>query len=186
MSLYRLSDGEVFDFRFAMLDEVITVLDGHLTRLDESFAGCETLLDQFSVYDSFDHFLGIGFAAAQVYVAGTAAELGLSRVRAMALGPLHRTGQPVVGLVCHAANYWKHRDEWGDDPDTRAQRTVQGVQCLDFDPIDFPLVDMLRDMAGVQDMHKVRLRLLLGDLLAWRDSAIGVADAESTSSQDGA
>jgi hypothetical protein len=45
---------------------------------------------------------------------------------------------------------------------------------------------MLRDMAGVQDMHKVRLRLLLGDLLAWRDSAIGVADAESTSSQDGA
>jgi hypothetical protein len=172
MSLLVWSDGEVFDCRFDALDEVVAVVDGHLARLEASLAGCSGLLDQYEVYDSFDHFIGIGLAACQVYMAGICRELGLSKRQALGLGPLHESGQPKARLINHAANYWKHSDEWGDSPDSLGLRTLDGLSVLDFDGIDFPLMDMLRDIGGFSESRGMRLRCLLAELLAWRDSAL--------------
>lgn len=167
---------ELYDHGYSTLDELLIVLDGHLARLCEGMSD-RSLLDQFDVYASIDHVIGLGFVACQVYVVSTAHQLGLSQADALRIGPVHPNGEPRVALVHHAANLFKHSDAWDDPTNPHARRTLAGVAPMHLDPDDFPMVDALFALVGSLELRNLRLRLVLADLLGWREAALQTSDS---------
>lgn len=87
----------VVDFNLDFLKSAAALVDASLDRLDrESIASPDP--DTFGIFDEAEYLIGFGFVACQTYLTAIASQSTLKgkKHEALALGPLHRTGQSIA------------------------------------------------------------------------------------------
>lgn len=154
----------VLDLYLPLLEEVVTLLDSHLARLDRDARASDDPVGE--VYDSAEHFHGLGFAACQHYLSSTAAFHRVPKAHALTLGPKHRTGEPLVALVNGAANFWKHQDPWDAGHGLRS-RPVELLRSLGVESDEYPMSNVLYHLVNPLP---VKLGTLVPFLVQWRDA----------------
>lgn len=166
-------DGDVIDFDLQFLQELVGLLDVHIGQL-ESQATRIPDADAFGVFDSAEYIIGLGFVGCQGYLAATYGHLSVDKREALKVGPMHRCGKSFAELLNHAANFWKHHEEWVLHPDSAAQRrTLAGLAMLgEASSTDYPLSNALTALVFPRP---ARLQALLPHLEAWRDALAGAA-----------
>ncbi len=160
-----LPDETVLDVDLDLVGEVTALVDRHLEAVrirEPSFA------DAVGEFDRVEHLVGLGFAACQRYLTATYGFLEISKALALAAGPVHGSGKPVAELVNHAANYWKHHEEWTLDKNPILRKRV--VDAFEAAGIavdqDYPLVAMLRVLSEPESPSFACVILALA---RWRD-----------------
>jgi hypothetical protein len=163
-------DGKVVDYDLDLLVDVLEVLGKHLVLILQHSAVDPELADQFGDFDRAEHVTGLAFAACQTYLTATCGHVGVSKDRALAVGPLHPSGRRVVSIINHVANYWKHKDEWGLDRDkARQNRIAAAFDAIGF-PVgaEYPLSGILTELCSPAE---AAFSSLVPLLVAWRDDA---------------
>ena len=160
-----LTDGaKVWDLDLDDLEKHLSLVDAQLERLaaDGRASGDP---DGFGVFDDIDSLLGLGFVACQRYLTATCGWMKIPKHVALAVGPPHSSGMTTVQIINHAANYWKHRDEWvAGQTSPRQQRTEAAMQAIHALDSDYPMMAALGEItAGTKFKDTLR------DLARWRD-----------------
>ncbi|NKB66799.1 MAG: hypothetical protein GKR89_07050 [Candidatus Latescibacteria bacterium] len=157
----------IIDFEFGFLKASTALADEHLDRLDKEAKVSEDP-DSFGLFDQIEYITGFGFVACQTYLTATIGSTQYEKQQALRLGPMHRTGQPIVRLVNECANHWKHSGEWQDDEDNpRAARTLQIISTLGVETDQsYPIAQALHALLMP---HPARFKHLLPFLAQWRD-----------------
>ena len=78
--------GDAVDFDYDLFASVARALDAHIERLERFAAETDIDPDQL-IFDDADHTFGLGFAAAQTYIAGVCRWTGISKSVALSVGP---------------------------------------------------------------------------------------------------
>jgi hypothetical protein len=165
--MYLVIDGKVLDDEFQLLEELGGLIDQRLEQIDRAIETCPDP-DGWGYFDSADALCGLGFAAIQQYLASTAAFLGVDKSTALKCGPAHASGLTVAAGVNHAANWWKHCDEWRLGKSGKQEEiTIRGVEALGV-PIDGSYVLTVALAKLVSPKH-LRFRELLPLVEEWRD-----------------
>ena len=110
--------------------------------------------DGSGVFDQMESIAGLGFVACQTYLAATYSQVRLAKNRALTFGPTHFSGISIVALLNHAANFWKHRDEW-----SLQNNNITARNCMieTFDRIgcsvtsDYLLVNCMFELSGTNE-----------------------------------
>ena len=104
--------------------------------------------------DRAEHITGLGFAACQAYVTATHGVMNVGKSKAFAFGPCHGSGQRIVEIVNHAANYWKHREEWHLDKSSARQNRIRNAfEAIGFSvDLDYPLSGVITDGTEREEM----------------------------------
>jgi|SRR4029077_17410650 hypothetical protein len=103
----------------------------------------------------------------------------LTKAMALAVGPTHRSGLTIAEIANHAANYWKHQDEWRSEKKTKQQeRTEAAIGSVGALPSDYPMTQVLTELTGDYDFKP-----LLHDLAAWHDELCRFRRKQSQLSQ---
>jgi hypothetical protein len=150
-----------------VLAEVLLVLDRHIASIigeRETAEECDALGN----FDRAEHIMGLGFVACQAYLTATHGFLNIQKPDAFSLGPRHRTGKRIVEIINHAANYWKHHEEWHLEKNPARQNRIRDV----FDAVGFP-VDLDYPLSGilaeVVAPDSTAFTPLVAKLANWRD-----------------
>lgn len=154
------------DFDLHVLQEIASVLD---ERLDAIKRQIEAGADADWHGDTAEGFCGVGFVACQQYMVATASWLKVGKGTALGCGPVHPCGNTVASIVNHAANFWKHRDEWGlRNSKDQQYGTQEGLAAIlaDFEQ-DYPLTVILARL--VPPSKNWRFGELVPLLVEWRD-----------------
>lgn len=165
--MFLISDGQPWiDFDLEVLRQLVSVLDERLEAI-------ERLLESHGEADwegdTAEGFCGLGFVACQQYLVATASWLKVGKGTALGCGPVHPCGNTVASIVNHAANYWKHGDEWALGNSQRQEaRTQDGLEAIlaDFES-GYPLTVILARL--VSPSKKWRFGELVPLLIEWRD-----------------
>ena len=165
--MFLLMDGEVWDPDLELLREVVAPIDRRIAEqpTNSAYGGC---LDGTGELERIEHFIGVGFAACQAYLAQTYGYIGIKKKHALNAGPKHCSGYPLVALINHAANYWKHHAEWEIEGFRNSQPVVDAFTALGctVDADCRPLDDVLTTIApeGTIGFYQI-----LPFLEEWRD-----------------
>jgi len=157
-----------YDFDHDMLVSVSTGLDAHLERVAQ-YAHDEDA-DTWDVLHDMDNTVGLGFTAAQTYLTSVSRALRMKRTDAISRGPKHSGGFTIAQIVNEAANFWKHRDEWAEEPtegsrDKRRARTIEVLVAVGVElNADYPLSKLL------EKLKITMVRDIAGALIPWRDN----------------
>jgi hypothetical protein len=160
------SDG-IADFDLDLLSDVLAPLDKHLELICREFFEVPDP-DASGHFERAEYVTGLGFVACQAYLTSTYSFLGVQKVKAIMIGPVHRSGRTAVSIINHAANYWKHRDEWIlDSSDTKRKRIAEVFEDVGF-PVDtdYPLSGILTELVTPSAAAFAPLLLVLE---SWRD-----------------
>ena len=154
------------DYDLNVLQEIASVLDERLDAIERQIeSGAEA--DWYG--DTAEGFCGVGFVACQQYIVATASWLKVGKGTALGCGPVHPCGNTVASIVNHAANYWKHSDEWElGNSQAQEARTQDGLDAIlaDFES-GYPLTVILARL--VHPSKKRRFGELIPLLIEWRD-----------------
>ena len=161
----------VDDAYLSLLKEAANFLDGQLARLEgEARTGEDP--DRFGQYDRLEYLTGLGFVACQQYMIGAFARKKINKQTALDLGPKHRCGETFASLVNAAANYWKHREEWGgsNGGNPRADQTTRRLRSLGLDlEQSYVIANVLYELLRP---HAARFERLIPFLTRWRDDVL--------------
>jgi hypothetical protein len=136
-------DGRVLDYDMQFLEELLQLLDGPLERLLASVSEFVDP-DSWGAFDSAEYTIGLGLVACQSYLVATYSDLEIEKVIALKSGPVHSSGQTIVELINHAANFWKHHDEWSLPSNKgRGQRVCEALDALLVDDTFYPVTTIL-------------------------------------------
>lgn len=167
--MFLVADGKPsIDYDLELLGELTNLLDARLEALDQQIQRCPDP-DAFGLFDTAEGVCGLGFAACQQYLTATASCLGVEKSKALPYGPVHACGDTIVSIVNHAANYWKHGDEWALGKSEKQEgKTQDGLEAVlaDFEH-GYPLTVILARLVAPSEPW--RFRLLLPSLISWRD-----------------
>lgn len=157
------------DFDLNFLNGAATLVDASLDHL-EGKADTSPDPDTFGIFDEMEYITGFGFVACQTYATAVMSRgkfKGKKR-EALAFGPVHRTGQPIIQLINAAANHWKHSSEWSlDTPSTQTKQTLEVISSLGVDSSrSYPIANMLHQILAP---HPARITNLIPFLTQWRD-----------------
>jgi len=131
------------------LAKLIAAIDRHLSEICARSVEVDDA-DSFGYFDSAEHATGLGLVACQTYMAAVYGTLGVEKRRALTFGPKHLGGLPKVQIINHAANYWKHNNEWASDRRAARQLAIeQAFEAVGF-PVgtDYPLSGVLTELAN--------------------------------------
>ena len=103
--------GKIVDWDLQFFASLSGLLDSQLEELERTAREVPDP-DAWGVYDHYEEVCGIGFVACQRYLAAIYGSLAITKPKALALGQRLDCGLTVAQAVNHAANYWKHHDEW--------------------------------------------------------------------------
>ena len=166
--MYLLSKGEVLhDYDLELLKDICSFIDGKLQSLGESI---DEEAEQCGLFDRLEHLVGLGFVACQTYMAATYGCANIRKDLALEFGPKVSSELFLTQMVNHAANMWKHCEEWhisGDDGPKRPLRKA-------FDAIGYsvesgyPLSGCLAEITGGQ----ARFSVVVDQLCCWRNDLI--------------
>jgi hypothetical protein len=109
------------DWKLEFLAGVAATLDSKLEELDRRSAEVPDP-DAWGIYDCYEELYGIGCVLGQSYVAAVCGSLKSKKSAVMACGPRLKNGFTIAEAVNHAANYWKHHEEW---PQGRAAKMME-------------------------------------------------------------
>lgn len=165
--MFLLAHGKpALDYDLDVLRQIASVLDARLDVLNRDFDDCP---DPDGVGDTADGLCGVGFVACQQYLMATASWLRVDKTKALDCGPVHACGDTLASIVNHAANYWKHGDEWllGKSEKQKA-KTQDGLERIlaDFEGGEYVLTVILAKLVSPSAW---RFRHLLPLLASWRD-----------------
>jgi len=158
------------DYDLAVLRDIATVLDARLDAIVAHIDKCpDADADGDGLSDIAEGLFGVGFVACQQYMVATASWLSVEKSKALACGPVHTCGDTVASIVNHAANYWKHGDEWSLGKSEKQQaKTQDGLEAILADiEGGYPLTVILARL--VPPAEPWRFRHLLPLLVGWRD-----------------
>jgi len=171
----------VWDTDLDMLAELLAVIDAQLETVlqrcdDPSLAG------QLGYFDSAEHITGLGFVACQAYLTAIYGSLNVKKLNALSIGPHHSSGQTTVEIINHAANFWKHHDEWHLDKSGACQdRVRKAFDAVGFPvDLDYPLVGILSELVVPES---AAFKSLVGKLRQWREEMRHVATKIEVGSQ---
>lgn len=165
--MFLIANGKPsIDFDLDVLQEIASVLDERLDAIERKIqAGADA--DWYG--DTAEGFCGLGFVACQQYMVATAGWLKVGKGTALGCGPVHPCGNTVASIVNHAANYWKHGDEWdlGNSKGQQA-KTQDGLEAILADcEGGYPLTVILARL--VPPSKNWRFAELVPRLVDWRD-----------------
>jgi hypothetical protein len=154
------------DFDLPLLEEVLALLDRHLTRL-EHHAAVVPDPDAEGILDSMEQVVGLGFAACQTYLVARSAFMVASKSDTLDLGPVHRCGRTIVAIVNAAANYWKHHDEWAVTASGGRARTEEVIAALGVRVSEYTASNVLSELLRPLP---ARFTTLIPFLVQWSDA----------------
>jgi hypothetical protein len=124
----------LIDFELPLLKQTADLCDQMMEQLDRKAASSENP-DQFGIYDRWEYVVGLGFVGCQRYFDATCNGRGVAKANALAMGPVHRSGQTFVAIMNAAANHWKHHSEDALRPTDGAARQRRAIFAkLGVDP----------------------------------------------------
>lgn len=155
------------------LSGLIATIDDHLSDICSRSLEAEDA-DSFGFFDSAEHAIGLGFVACQTYMAAIYGTLHIAKHRALKFGTKHLCGLTKVQIINHAANYWKHNNEWALDRTVARQEAIErAFESIGF-PVDtdYPLAGVLTELATPSPAS---LRSVITILEAWKAELQDVA-----------
>ncbi|MDB6122133.1 MAG: hypothetical protein JWQ71_1126 [Pedosphaera sp.] len=163
-------EDQLVDFDLNMLEELLCIVDAQLCKLDNEIKQCPDP-DSFGLFDLCEGVTGMGFVACQWYLAATCGCLKLDKHDALQFGPFHSCGLTIVQIINHAANYWKHREEWVlKKREKDAMRTIAALSKLGIDcEGDYVLTCALVDINALKTMQ---FKPLISVLEEWSKKAL--------------
>jgi len=155
-----------------MLAEFLAVVDGQLEIILRGLTNAAEAYEGYFDFDSAEHITGLGFVACQTYLTATYGFLNLKKLDALSAGPHHSSGQTIVQIINHAANFWKHHDEWHLDKSKAQQERVRYAFATIGFPVDldYPLGGILADLAAPEP---AAFKPLVARLEQWREELRG-------------
>lgn len=158
---------DLCDLHFQLLEKIGHFLDSQLSALSESSECCSDP-DGFGLFDLQETICGMGFVALQTYITSVIGAFNIESDTAFRQGPCHgQSHLTIVSLVNHAANHWKHKDEWSmtrNDP--RRDRILHALkEVVPSKSKDYPLCGML---SALSSPHRASFRVVLDKLKMWR------------------
>ena len=160
--MFFVIDDEVADDGLTSLQQLAEILDERRAQLDLQLA---EVSEECPAHEHGDDLAGLGFVACQRYMTEVAAQLGVPRTQALAMGPRTVSGDTVACLVNAAANAWKHEAEWREPLQEQQRRTAERLASnLPDNGWDYKYVNALHAITGDSRFETV------AHLLAqWRD-----------------
>jgi hypothetical protein len=161
--MFLTSDAGVWDLDLDFLRKQVLVIDGQMASVAEEAKICYDP-DQFGMLDEAESLADLGFVACQRYLSATCGWMKLDKSSSLTAGPKHPSGISVAEVINHAANYWKHSDEWdAQKRSTRRERTEAGMKLIGALPSDYPV------SCALYELGDGRFEPVLDSLTAWRD-----------------
>jgi hypothetical protein len=160
------------DINIGLLKDILQVLDKQLETLEQEAAECPDP-DSFGIFDQGESTIGLGFAACQQYIAATYGRLRIPKENAIRVGPRHQSGMYTAEVVNHAANFWKHHDEWHIEGKPN-KKVVSAIEKLGFQVTDCYLLTSV--LASTVNPEPCRFAPVISLLKIWRDALLVVAD----------
>lgn len=142
--------------RHLWIEGELSRLVGLIVTIDEYLSDiCRKSLevsdpDNIGFFDSAEHATGLGLVACQTYMATVYGNLRIAKHRALDFGPRHNGGLTKVQIINHAANYWKHNNEWVLDRTTARKEAIErAFESIGFSvDTDYPLAGVLTELAS--------------------------------------
>jgi len=127
--------------------------------------------DALGYYDIAEHIAGLAFVACQTYMSIVCGSLNLKKVDSLSKGQIHSSGCSKISLINHAANYWKHNNEWTDiNKDKRCEIIIKALESLNINVnTSYPLSCMLRELSHPKPASFAVIANILRD---WVDSIL--------------
>ena len=119
--------------------------------------------DSCGVFDFAEALAGMGFVTCQWFLATTHGWYQVDKPTALKLGPLHSSGLTFAEIINHAANYWKHHDEWPVGKKKKdAERIIEAFAKLGINQKDdYPLTNLLAEINSKKETQFAPLIPLL-------------------------
>ena len=152
------------------LIKLISVIDKHLSEICEKSVEVSDA-DSLGLFDSAEHAVGLGLVACQTYMAAVYGSLQIEKSRAISFGPKHSGGLTKIQIINHAANYWKHNNEWSLDRTVARRAAIErAFESIGF-PVgtDYPLSGVLTELA---EPNYASLSPIISILEAWKAELI--------------
>ncbi|MGD1277274.1 MAG: hypothetical protein ABR964_08630 [Tepidisphaeraceae bacterium] len=125
--MFLIHNGKVVcDWDLEFLGELLALIDKQLDKLYRQ-AKQSADPDSFGIFDSAEGVIGLGFVACQRYLVATCGSVRIDKKLALVRGARHPSGMTIPEIINHAANYWKHRDEWQLDKSPANQNRVRRI-----------------------------------------------------------
>ena len=160
-------EADLCDLHYQLLTSIVDFLDSQLSVPIEK---CDYFSDPdgFGLFDLQETICGLGFVALQTYITSVVGAFDIKRDTAFNQGPCHgKSHLTIVSLVNHAANHWKHQDEWSmkrNDP--RRDRILHALkEVVPSKSRDYPLCGML---SALSSPHRASFRVVLDKLKMWK------------------
>ncbi len=140
------------DYDLNLFMDIARPIDREIQKLIEVVKTDWEVADMFDYPLTIEQLLGVGLAAAQVYLVAAIREQGATRKAALALGPRHRSGATVVQLINHGANFWKHADGWDyEAPDNRRDEILRAFSDIGIPNDHWQLLELVRRITGASE-----------------------------------
>ena len=156
-----------------LLKELVQLID---RQIEKNCQLCSDVDDPDSLgyFDSAENITGLGFVACQTFMSSVCGNLGVNKGKALASGPSHSSGNTKAQIVNHAANYWKHNNEWDEGKRDKQREVIEkafeSVGCSVNQ--DCPLSGVLYEISLP---GQARFQSILGALEVWKDELEKIA-----------
>lgn len=177
-------DGQYLDYDLDMFAGIAHAISNQVRRMWDSDSDMSDTLDY---PEAIEHWLGVGFAAAQVYLTSAMQYHKTSqrprRDVALDLGPTLPSGMAVARIVNHGANFWKHAGEWDCDVlDARRKAIERAFGTVGLGDDDWRLYRLVMLLTGADWPD---LTLLSPLLEQWRTALCEVFPESEWKSREG-
>ncbi|NRQ43969.1 hypothetical protein HRH59_15600 [Rheinheimera sp. YQF-2] len=165
--MYLKVGGEYADRELQFLAELLNNLDEKVVEVSNLiFKSVDPESDGLT--DRGEYFIGVGFSVIQQYLTDTLTLTGVSKSRALDIGPRYSEEFTFISVVNAAANWWKHSAEWvGQETRSRLALQTQKIVVETAESLDYPLSNVLAKLLGTSE---ITLSALLPNLVLWRSA----------------
>ncbi len=163
----------ILDYDLDLLKELVRIIDQHLEKIRNDATQVDDA-DSLGYFDSAEHVTGLGFVACQTYMASVYGHLRIEKQMALSIGSLHASGQTKAEIINHAANYWKHNNEWFLDKSEKQRKSIENTFASIGFPvdIDYPLSGVLTEIVSPES---TAFKPVIDILMLWRNELSKVA-----------
>lgn len=173
--MYLKVGGEYADRELQLLSELLNDLDGKVVEVSNLISKSDDP-ESDGLTDRGEYFIGVGFSVIQQYLTDTLTLTGVSKRRALDIGPRYSEEFTFISVVNAAANWWKHSAEWvGQEITNGLALQTQRVVVEVAESLDYPLSNVLSKLLGTSE---ITLSALVPNLVLWR-SAVDTVMSEN-------
>ncbi|GGY52428.1 hypothetical protein GCM10011297_26670 [Bacterioplanes sanyensis] len=173
--MYVKFENDYADRELQLLAELLSILDEKLAEVSNLISKSVDP-ESDGLTDRGEYFIGVGFSVIQQYLTDTLTLTGMSKRKALDIGPRYSKEFTFISVVNAAANWWKHSAEWvGQETTSTLASRTQRIVIETAESLDYPLSNVLAKLLGSSE---IMLCALLPNLVLWR-SAIDTAVREN-------